>query len=81
MKIAFICLALVLAGSSVAAAHGKKATVTAAKACACLSIKAPVAAKLDCIATGTATATQTDATNAKPHLGYENAWALPSFGL
>ncbi|MEI9431346.1 hypothetical protein [Mesorhizobium sp. Cs1299R1N3] len=79
MKIAFVCLALVLAGSSVAAAHGKKATVTAAKACACLSIKASVAAKLDCTATGTST--QTDATNAKPHLGYENAWTIPSFGL
>ncbi|MBZ9670746.1 hypothetical protein [Mesorhizobium sp. ES1-3] len=81
MKIAFVCLALVLAGSSVAAAHGKKARVTADKACARLSIKAAVAAKLDCNATGTATSTRTDATHAKPRLGYENAWTISSFGL
>ncbi|TPK73307.1 hypothetical protein FJ527_23270 [Mesorhizobium sp. B2-4-18] len=81
MKMVFICLALVLAGSNVAAAHEKKATVTASKACAGLSFKAAVAAKLDCTATGTATSTPTDAANAKPRLGYQNPWTMSSFGL
>lgn len=81
MKITVVCLALVLAGSSVAAAHEKKAKVTAANTCAGLSIKASVAAKLDCTATGTAPSTQTDAANAKPRLGYQNPWTISSFGL
>lgn len=76
MKTAIVCAAIVLAASSAAVAHEKKATVTA-KACAGLSVKA--AAKLDCAATGTATSPQTDAV--KPRLGYEtNPWPF-SFGL
>ncbi|MBZ9994364.1 hypothetical protein [Mesorhizobium sp. BH1-1-4] len=81
MKMIFICLALVLASSSVASTHEKKATVAAANGCAGLSIKAAVAAKLDCTATGTATSTQTDGTNAKPRLGYQNPWTISSFGF
>ncbi|WP_143750515.1 MULTISPECIES: DUF680 domain-containing protein [unclassified Mesorhizobium] len=80
MKTAILCAAIVLAASSAAMAHDKKAKVIA-DACAGLSIKAAVAAKLDCAATGTAISPQADSSSPKPHLGYDtNPWT-PSFGL
>ncbi|MDX8527648.1 hypothetical protein RFM68_24405 [Mesorhizobium sp. MSK_1335] len=78
MKMVIVCVAFVLAASSTAVAHEKKKTV-AANACAGLSIKAAVAAKLDCNAAGTAVSPQADA---KPRLGYDTSpWFISSFGL
>ncbi|TPK73047.1 hypothetical protein FKO01_13195 [Mesorhizobium sp. B2-3-3] len=80
MKTAIACAAVVLAASSAAVAHEKKAKVTT-NACAGLSIKAVKAAKLDCTATGTAISSQTDTSKPKPRLGYDtNPWVF-SFGL
>ncbi|MBZ9807909.1 MULTISPECIES: hypothetical protein [unclassified Mesorhizobium] len=81
MKTTIVCAAIVLATSSAAVAHEKKKTVNA-DACAGLSIKAAVAAKLDCTATGTGISPQTDAAKPKARLGYDDASpGMPSFGL
>ncbi|MEO5759687.1 MAG: hypothetical protein ABIQ51_22855 [Mesorhizobium sp.] len=81
MKITIVCTAIVLAASSTAMAHQKKAKVVVADACAGLSIKAAVAKKLDCTATGTAISPQADSGSPKPRLGYDtNPWTF-SFGL
>lgn len=80
MKIAIVCAAILLAASSAAMAHERKPKVVA-NTCAGLSIKAAVAAKLDCTATGTAISPQADSSSLKPRLGYETSPWTPSFGL
>ncbi|MGX5827068.1 hypothetical protein [Mesorhizobium sp. 43Arga] len=82
MKIAIVCATLVLAVSSGALAHEKKKATVAAKACAGLSIKAAVAAKLDCGATGTLATPHTDKkADPEPRLGYDTNPFPASFGL
>jgi hypothetical protein len=55
----------------------KNATVVA-DACAGLSIKAAVAVKLDCTATGAAVSPQADSSSPKPRLGCDTSPWLPS---
>ncbi|OBQ74503.1 hypothetical protein [Mesorhizobium erdmanii] len=82
MKIAIVCAALILAASSAAVAHEKKKATVTANACAGLSIKAAVAAKLDCSATGTLATPRTDTkANPEPRLGYDMNPFPQSFGL